>query len=302
MQHISTDVLYFETGPDNPITHHVGLGETFEVQTQINRGPWVDRLPADEQEYWRRKVTGGNPASGCIYVEGVKPGDMLSVEIGPFVIDPVAYTSFSGHNGAMPGWLDVGSHHKIVEVRDGLVHWDDRLQFPARPMLGFIGVAPANERHHNGWGGTWGGNLDAPEATTGTTVHLRVHHEGALLHVGDMHALQGDGEICGAGGIECGGRVQLTCHATTPAPKTLNFPRFETESYIAVAANEKPAEDSFRAALVDLLRWLEEDYGMSRGDAYLLLGQVLEARVTQFVNPTYTYVAKVAKSLLPERA
>ena len=160
-------------------------------------------------------------------------------------------------------------------------------------------MAPEHETHHNGWGGEWGGNLDAPEVTTGTTVHLRVHHEGALLHVGDMHAIQGDGEICGAGGIECGGRAQLTCRVTRPAPATLRFPRFETDSYIAVAANAKPAEDAFRTALVDLLNWLKEDYAMAYGDAYLLLGQVLEARVTQFVNPTFTYVVKVKKEYLP---
>jgi len=299
MQHVGNEVLYFETGAGNAVTHRLACGETFEVQTQINQGPWIDLLPEAEQEHWRERLCGGNPTSGCLFVEGVEPGDMLSVEVGPFVVDPVAYTSFGGANGAMPGWLDIGAHAKLVEIRDECIHWSDQLRLPLAPMLGFVGVAPECETFHNGWAGTWGGNLDAPEVTTGCTVHLRAHHVGALLHVGDMHARQGDGEICGAGGIECGGRVRLTCRVVKPAPMSLRFPRLETSEYLAVAANDKPAEDAFRHALVDLLHWLHEDYGMPYGEAYLLLGQVLEARVTQFVNPTYTYVAKVAKKYLP---
>jgi acetamidase/formamidase len=64
-------------------------------------------------------------------------------------------------------------------------------------------------------------------------------------------------------------------------------------------AMARPAEDAFRAARAALILWLEESYGFSRGEAYLYLGQVLEARCTQFVNPTFTYVAKVARRFLP---
>ena len=298
MQTIDKDILYFETGPDNPVTARVKPGETFEVVTQINAGPWIDRLPAAEQEVWRKKMRGGNPSSGCIFVEGAKPGDQLSVEIGPIDLDPLGYTKFGGNNGAMPGWLEIGTHFKIVDIRDGWIQWSEKLRLPAKPMLGFVGVAPERERHHNGWAGEWGGNMDAQEVTSGTTLHLRVQNEGALLHVGDMHAIQGDGEICGAGGIEASGRVKLTVRITSPAPAALNYPRFETVTHIGVIANARPAEDAFRTALAELLRWLTKSYGMSIGDAYLLLGQTLEARCTQFVNPSFTYVAKVAKNVL----
>jgi acetamidase/formamidase len=301
MQRIGADTLYFATGANNPVTHRVKTGEPFEVQVQINHGPWIHQLPPEDQAYWEERLRDGNPTSGCIHVEGAQPGDMLSVSIGEFDLDPIGHTVFGGANGAMPGWLDIGCHGKVVEIRDGEILWDDRLRLPVEPMLGFIAVAPENETRGNAWGGTWGGNMDAQEAATGCTVHLRVHHPGALLHIADMHARQGDGEICGAGGIECGGRVQITCQLRRPCAAGLRFPRFETEDYIAVVANDKPAEDAFRHALIDLLHWLAEDYRMAYHEAYLLLGQVLEARVTQFVNPTYTYVAKVAKKYLPPR-
>ena len=298
MQQIGTDTLYFDICAQNAVTHHVRPDETFEVRTQINSGPWIDRLPAGEQEQWRQRLTGGNPSSGCICVDGALPGDMLSVDVGPFELDPIGYTSFGGSTGASPEGLEIGTHAKVVEIRDDEILWCDSLKLPAQPMLGFVGVAPAEGSFHNGWGGEWGGNLDAPDVTTGTTVNLRVNHEGALLHVGDMHALQGDGEICGAGGIEASGRVQLTCRLTRPAPDEMRLPRFETDSFIAVAATGEPAEDAFRSALADLLRWIEADYGLPIGEAYLLLGQVLEAKATQFVNPTITYVVKVRKRYL----
>jgi hypothetical protein len=53
-----------------------------------------------------------------------------------------------------------------------------------------------------------------------------------------------------------------------------------------------PTEDAFRYAL-------GEDHGLTQGDAFSLLGQVLEARCTAIVNPTFTYIAKVAKEFLP---
>ena len=63
----------------------------------------------------------------------------------------------------------------------------------------------------------------------------------------------------------------------------------------------RPAEDAFRTALEEMVLWLEDDYGFTRGEAYLFLGQVLKARCTRFVNPTFSYVAKVDHKYLPPR-
>lgn len=299
MQRANTKVLYFETGADNTPTMHVQPGEVFEVQTQLNRGPWLDNHP--DGEALRQRLYGGNPSSGCIYVEGAAPGQMLVVHIEDIQLDPMGFTNFRGGNGAMPAWMGgsgIGAHHRIVQIEDGLIHWDDRLKLPVAPMMGFVGVAPEREKFHNGWGGNWGGNFDVQEITAGATVSLAIHHPGALLHMGDMHAIQGDGEICGAGGIEASGVVRVRCELQ-PKPTSMFWPRIEDETHIMTVAMARPAEDAFRHALEAMVLWLEESYGFSRGDAYLFLGQVLEARVTQFVNPTFTYIAKVARKYLP---
>jgi amidase len=149
-------------------------------------------------------------------------------------------------------------------------------------MLGLVGVAMEHSRWPNTWAGPWGGNMDIQEVTTGATVYLPVLVPGALLHVGDMHAIQGDGEICGAGGIEAGGRVELRCELEA-RPKSMSWPRITNATHLITMAQAKPAEDAFRTALVEMILWLEEEYGLTRGEAYLLLGQVFEARCTQFV-------------------
>src|SRR5262245_14563851 len=119
MQRATRDVLYFETGPDNPVTLRVRPGEEFEVETQLNRGPWIDRLANPDAE--RQRLRAGNPASGCVYVEGAKPGMVLSIQLGAIELDPLGFTNFRGQNGAMPAWFGssgVGAHHRIVEIKD----------------------------------------------------------------------------------------------------------------------------------------------------------------------------------------
>lgn len=298
MQRATRDILYFETGPDNAPTLRVLPGETFEVETQLNRGPWLDNHP--DGAALRQRLVGGNPSSGCIYVEGAQPGQVLTVHIGSIDLDPLGFTSFKGSNGAMPGWLEgsgIGRQHRVVEIREGFILWSDRLRLPVAPMIGFVGVAPARERFHNGWGGVWGGNFDVQEITTGAAVQLVVNVPGALLHIGDMHAIQGDGEICGAGGIEASGRVQVRCELS-PRPASMVWPRLINETHLMTVALARPAEDAFRHALEAMILWLEEEHGFRRGEAYLFLGQVLEARCTQFVNPTFTYLAKVPRRYL----
>lgn len=299
MQRLTTDVLYFETGPANKPTLTVQPGEEYEIQTQLNRGPWLDTHPQGAE--LRQRLRGGNPSSGCASIVSAKAGEMLSVEIGPIQLDPLGFTNYRGSNGAMPGWLGlsgVGAQHKIVDIRDGKFRWDDRLELAVRPMIGFIGVASEFETFGNTWCTRYGGNFDVQEITTGATVHLPIAVPGALLHIGDMHAIQGDGEICGAGGIEASGTVRVTPRVH-PLPSSMTWPRVTDATHIAVATQAKPAEDAFRLGLEEMVRWLVEDYAFSAGDAYLYLGQVLEARVTQFVNPTFTYLCKVARKHLP---
>jgi amidase len=300
MQRATTEILYFETGRDNEPTMWVEPGEVFEVQTQINRGPWLDGHP--DEDFYIEKLRDGNPTSGAIYVKGAEPGMRLIVHIENIDVGPLGYTWYRGSTGAFPGWLGmsgVGAHSKVVAIKDDWIHWSDELKLPVEPMLGVVGVAPEYTRWTNAWAGQWGGNFDIQEVTAGASVHLPVYVPGALLHVGDMHARQGDGEICGAGGIETGGVARMRVELAD-LPESMEWPRITNETHIMTTAQAKPAEDAFRIGLSEMIKWLQDDYGFERGEAYLFLGQVLEARVTQFVNPTFSYVCKVNRKYLPK--
>ncbi|MEX0761738.1 MAG: acetamidase/formamidase family protein [Dehalococcoidia bacterium] len=306
MQRATTDVLYYEHSPFNKPTMTVKPGEWFDVATQMNRGPDAELVPDDIRELYNsyrsdsQPTDRGNPSSGAIYVEGATPGQVLTVHIESIKTHPVGWTRYRGSTSAMPGYLghsNIGPQFKVVRIEDDRIIWNDRLSFPVEPMLGVVGVAPQREVRTNSWAGEWGGNFDIQEVTAGAAVSIPVNVPGALLHVGDMHARQGDGEICGGGGIETGGVARLRVELSDK-PKSMTWPRIEDDTHIMTTAQARPAEDAFRIALSEMILWLEEGYGMGQGEAFMFLAQCLEARVTQYVNPSYSYVAKVNKKYL----
>jgi len=129
----------------------------------------------------------------------------------------------------------------------------------------------------------------------GVTVYFPVFVEGALLHVGDGHALQGDGEIVGTG-IEVSVDVQFT--AEVLQGKRINWPRADDGEFVMAVGNARPLDQAVQHATTELLRLLEEDYGLEHRSASTLLGQCIRYDVGNVFDPAYTMVAKVEKRLL----
>jgi acetamidase/formamidase len=165
------------------------------------------------------------------------------------------------------------------------------------PMLGRLAVAPQGDQSiAGGVPYDFGGNFDTSDAKVGATVYLPIFHEGAYFYFGDVHALQGDGEITGSG-IETSADVTLQIDVIKG--RTIDWPRIEDDDHIMVVASLKPLIDAFRLAHVEMIRWLETDYGFDRWEALQVLSQVGEARVAQVVDPNHTIVAKFPKRYLP---
>ena len=172
------------------------------------------------------------------------------------------------------------------------------IEVDLQPMLGRLAVAPAGDEAFSGlWPGDFGGNMDARELREGTTVYLPIYHDGAYFYFGDGHARQGNGEISGAG-LETSMDVVLEIDVVKG--KTIDWPRLEDEDYIMVAGSARPLMDAFRIAHVELVEWLESDWGFDRWDAYMLLGQLAESTIANVVDPQYTIVAKFPKKYLPK--
>ncbi|GAK56818.1 putative acetamidase/formamidase [Candidatus Vecturithrix granuli] len=297
MKTATRDILYNEISRFNPITLEVSPEEPFQVQTELNTGSWLQTI----EDLWSpEKKSGSNPSSGCIYIRGARPGQMLAITILDIELAEVGYTASSPSENLYSDWLrknEWGIISKTVKIEGGVIYWSDRLKIPVQPMIGVMATAPAQGAPRTIENGPYGGNMDIQEVTIGNTLYLPVFVEGGLLHIGDVHAVMGDGEICGAGGIETRATITLQVSLQERPPEML-WPRLETPKEIISIGCSRPAEDAFRIALQEMIKWMVVDYGFSESDAFLLLGQILHARCTQFVDPLYTYICKVPKKYL----
>lgn len=251
---------------------------------------------------------------GPIYIEGATPQDQLVVKL--LRVRPnrdLAPAAISGNFGGLASdvrvrllnppvpnerflWqLDRKRNLGILDLKRSSV---PRIEAPLAPMLGRLAVAPRGEESYTGlWPGYFGGNMDAPEIREGVTVYLPVFHEGAYFYFGDGHALQGHGEIAGTG-LEA--TMDVTLQIDLIKNKPIDWPRLEDDEYIMVAGSARPLIDAFRLAHVEVIEWLEQEYGFDRWEAYQVLSQVGTSTVSNIVDPQYTVVAKFPKKYLPQ--
>ena len=299
MKLIDRSLVYNCLDKNNKPRDYVESGETFKVETELNGGTWLN----DKSDLWEPNKSQGPNLTTVIGVKGALPGDTLKVEIIDIKPDKLGYTGFAGWRNELsqliyPNDWDVVT--KTVEIKDDYIDWSNDLKLPIIPMIGTIGTAPSGDSETNRYAWHNGGNMDVQEVTNGTTIYLPVSVNDALLHVGDCHAIMGDGEIPHGGGIEC--KATCTLKVTVlKGYKANNWIRLENNDYIMTIANETKIKDSFVSATHELIDWMVEDYSFTPQEAFLLLGQVLEARCTMLHGddkPFSPYIAKINKKYL----
>lgn len=280
----------------------VAPGERVRIATELNLGDVLhDASEPFSADLMRMPYVNG--ATGPIAIEGATSAHVVVCDIEAIEVHSPGVTGLVPGVGPFPDWIrerEFGVHGKVVAIADGMIDWPGGPQLPVAPMVGVIGCAPLIDAVSTIDNGPHGGNLDVQEIAPGCRVILPVAVDGALFVLGDCHARQGDGELCGLGAIEV--RTHTTVRLDlAPRPPELRWPRLETATHLATIGCARPLEDAFRIAVRELVAWLGADYGLSIPDAVMLLGQVAEARATQIVNPKYTYVVKIARRWLPER-
>jgi amidase len=295
----ANNIKYALSGNDRYIAS-VDPGETFVVECAINANDGTIRHLGQQLTEADVSFPFVNGATGPIEVRGSKAGDMLKVEIVNMELDKLGFTALWPGIGMFPDWVrrkEFGIQTRVVEVKDGMVFWNDHLKLPIKPMIGVLGVAPVHGAVLTVDNGPHGGNLDVQEITTGNTVMFRVNKDGTHLFMGDCHAIQGDGECNGMGAIEIAATLTVKV-SLDKAPPRLNHPRIETPTHIGTLGCARPLEDAMRIAFEEMVYWMEDEWKIPAAEGYMLLGQIAEARCTQVVNPKYTYICKVDKSLL----
>jgi amidase len=268
---------YYDPGATPVATIEPGATVAFETH-DARAGALFDRPVGSLFELPKPDPLRGNPLTGPLAVRGAKPGDALVIDI--LAIDTVGPGWAGGHahvNPLAPGRVPrpLG---RICEVRDGVVHFSDTISFPARPMIGCIGTAPADGPIHAGIPGRHGGNIDQSVVTAGTRIHLPVEVPDALLFVGDVHAVQGDGELSGVG-LEIAAEVILRVDVRSGARSA--WPWLETTERLAVLTAADDFPTARREAVEAMVALLERRLGMEPAEALALLSVAGDIRIGQ---------------------
>lgn len=319
--------LIAETHQLIPQTYYRTFGHANPVLARIRSGDVVitKTLDSGGQDFKNEhRSEPGNPLTGPFYVEGADRGDTLIVTLRKVRLNRNwGYSAYRlGLFSLTPDYVEgiYSNQYKKDLVRKGsstIVPWDIdiqrrvvrlrepassrvKLEFPARPMLGCIGVAaPGDFVPTSGPAGSYGGNLDYNEVGEGAIVMLPVYHPGALLFVGDGHALMADGEPTGTG-VETSMDVEFSVNVKKKT--SISGPRLETaDDLISIGAQPEfasPLDRALQLATTDMVRWLADDYKLEPWAAHLLVGAVGKYDV---VTVQGTMALKVPKRYLAAR-
>ena len=237
-----------------------------------------------------------NPATGPVYIEGARPGTILRIDILDIEVED------NSVRVAIPGEGALGDRITDMETtilrRDGdeLVY-KDLVRIPLAPMIGVIGIAPAEGSISNGIPGYHGGNMDCTLVAKGSRIYLTVQVEGGLLGVGDLHAGMGDGEIVVVG-AEVAGVVRLRPEIVEMP--NLPTPFLENDELVATIHSDPDLDVAVDGAIHNMSEFLTEFAGLSVNDAAMLMSAAGSLKICQVVDPAKTARFEFPKAVLAQ--
>lgn len=288
----------------------IASGDTVRVETMVAGG--LDRLRLagvpdgeipDSLKQVENTVTdrgpGAHPLTGPIYVDGAQPGDTIEVRIVGFeYLHPYGVSGFRPGSGTFPDEFPYARFKLIpINAKAGTAAFGPGVTLKLAPFWGSIGVAPPllMRRVSSGPPGAHAGNLDNKELVAGSSLFLPVHVPGALISMGDGHALQGDGEVT-VTALETS--LRGTAQIFVRKGKQIRWPRAETPTHFITMGLHPDLNEAARMATREMIDFLMSEKGMSRDDAYILCSLGVDLHVTQNVDETKGIHAMLPKSIL----
>jgi amidase len=288
---VTRDAVFYAFSADLEPILEVEPGERVHMETHdCFCGQMQTAADTVETLDWERV----NPATGPVYIRGAQPGDILAVEIEDVqVADQGAMVTIPGE-GAL-GDLITETETRIFYMEEGQAVFNDKVRLPVQPMIGVIGVAPQGEPVPNGTPDAHGGNMDCTLIGAGCTVYLPVNAEGALLGMGDMHSVMGDGEI-----VICGLEVPGEVTFSTRVLKASNLPTpfVETADLVAAVHSAPTIDEAADGAIHRMAQFLTETVGMGVNEAGMIMSIAGELKFCQVVDPMKTVRFEFPKSIL----
>jgi acetamidase/formamidase len=292
----------FFSGAIPPVLH-IFPGDTVKTWT-------VDAGGSDSTG--KRRSNGGNPETGPFYIEGALPGDALAIKlvrvrlnrdsaisssgIAATALNPYYLRNLEKVDDFKSDWT-LDREHGVARLKEPTDKLKD-FTVPLRPMLGCIGVAPPGDMvYRSGFLGQFGGNMDYNEMREGVTLYLPVFQPGALLFVGDGHALQGDGELTG-NALETSMDVEIKVDLIRDGARGQGGPRVENDDYLMAMGIAGSLNEALQTATTELSKWLARDYGLNPAEVSAVLGTSMRYDIAEVVDPYVNIVAKVGKKAL----
>jgi len=240
-----------------------------------------------------------HPLTGPVYVNGAEPGDVLKVTL--LQIDLVD----CGWNSILPGFGFLSEsftepYLRTYDMAPGDTHisFNDKIKVPLKPFPGVMGVAPKTTEmlstippRENG------GNMDDPHMVEGTTIYFPVFVEGALFSIGDAHAVQGMGEVCGTA-IEAPMHIIYKLDVIKGG-RALREPEYESDDYYAVTAIGTTIDEAARKAVAYMVDYLVAEHALERNEAYALCSLAGDLKIAEVVDvPNMLVAMHISKDVL----
>ena len=281
MQTITRDQVVYTMSPNNPPVLHADPGAQiiFETEDALH-----GQIKSADGGFGGLDWSRVNPATGPLYINGAQPGDVLSVKIEKIDVAASGVVVCGKGMGALGHMLE-GSAIKIMDIEGDMARFSDTISLPLNKMIGVIGVAPKDEDIPCGAPDYHGGNMDCKEIKEGATVLLPVNVPGALLAMGDLHAIMADGEI-GVSGLEVPGAVTVTVDIIKG--KDLPLPMILNDDYVMTLASDVDLDIAVEMAVANMVDYLVKNEGFTQHDAVMLISLAADVRICQVVDPKKT--------------
>ncbi len=302
-----------ETHRFSPSVYHNTFSAAHPPVLRIKPGDRVITRTVDARGFDSRNekvAERPNPQTGPFYIEGAERGDTLVIHLekiqpsratawsasylAPYTVDPAFLRSDDSARGETTETWMLDPARGVASLKSS--YKPGLIEVPMRPMLGCVATAPARgEAIATSTPDAFGGNMDYNGMVAGVKLMLPVNVPGAFFFLGDGHAAQGDGEILG-NALETAMDVEFSVDLIKA--KSGAWPRLENQDYIMVLGSARPLIQALQHATTELQRWLVSDYGFDERGASLLMGHSIEYDIANIVDPHFTVVAKIRKSLL----
>lgn len=287
----SSDVVFSFKPAMKPV-EKVNPGDILKF---ITNDCFYGQLTSDDQSLDKLDYSKVNPATGPVYIEGAEDGDLLKVKILDIKINSTGMGLTMAGEGIL-GSVASKTLPKALPIEDGYCQFD-HISIPIDPMIGVIGIAPSDEDGEYNTAIPWkhGGNMDTKDIREGSTIYFPVKQKGALLALGDLHAVMGDGEVSFAG-CEISGEVILQVDVIKN--KTTTWPLLETKDSTMVVGSGKTIEEATISTTKQVVEQLSKGLKISWEEAYILASLIMDLKFGQVVNSNKTVRGAIPKSII----